>query len=379
MRRAAGVTLFGAVLTLAALTFNSAPLFVPGVAFIVLGVAIPAWVVLCAQGARIGRELAVERTVEGEPMTAMLRIRRGPFGLPGAEVLDPLGGRAVSVSRPLSILSGRTEARVAVMTRFQRRGVHRLGPPVVVVRDVLGLARVQVSGPGGTTQVLVLPRTEPIRWSAGGRGARTRRGDAGSAGEPFAAVDLDGLRPYREGTPASRIHWPAVARGAGLIERRLRPDGDTRPLVVLDARAAAEPEHLDDAVRAAASITLELGRTSGCRLLLPGERRSLSIEPDLIAWPTAHARLAMVQNAPGTPAPAIAAGAHLGLVFYVAASSERARPPAAGPSARIVVVLPSAVLPGGGPAPSFEVSGCRGFAPRAVPGAGRARARGRAA
>ncbi len=379
MRRAAGVTLFGAILTLAALTFNSAPLFVPGVAFVVLGVVIPAWVVLCAQGARISRELALERTVEDEPVTAMLRIRRGPFGLPGAEVLDPLGGRAVSVSRSLSLLSGRTEARVAVTTCFPRRGVQRLGPPVVVVRDVLGLARVQVDGAGGMTQVLVLPRTEPVRWSGGGRGARTRRGDAASSAEPFAAVDLDGLRPYREGTPASRIHWPAVARGAGLIERSLRPDGDTRPLVVLDARAAAAPEHLDAAVRAAASLTLELARTSGCRLLLPGERRSLGVEPDLIAWPTAHARLAMVQDGPGTPAPALAPGAHLGLVFFVAASSERVRPPAAGPSARIVIVLPTALLPGGGPAPSFEVSGCRGFAPRALPGAARERAGGRAA
>ena len=54
--------------------------------------------------------------------------------------------------------------------------------------------------------------------------------------EPMGATEVDGLRPYRQGTPASRIHWPALARGAGLLERRLRADTDSRPLVVVDAR-----------------------------------------------------------------------------------------------------------------------------------------------
>ena len=94
-----------------------------------------------------------------------------------------------------------------------------------------------------------------------------------------AAVDMDGLRPYRVGTPASRIHWPAVARGHGLIERRLQADGDSRPLVVLDARLPgpdAQSELLDAAVRAAASLVLELARRGGCGLLLPGEQRPIS-------------------------------------------------------------------------------------------------------
>ena len=44
MRRAAAVALCGIVLTLAALTFNAAPLFVPGVAFTLLGTVTPLWV-----------------------------------------------------------------------------------------------------------------------------------------------------------------------------------------------------------------------------------------------------------------------------------------------------------------------------------------------
>src|SRR5205807_7539470 len=106
--------------------------------------------------------------------------------------------------------------------------------------------------------------------------------------DPLAAVDIDGLRPYRHGTSASRIHWPAFARGAGLLERRLRADSDMRPLVVLDARGSGPPEHLDAAVRAAASLTLELARRRGCRVLLPGERRGIVVEPDLVAWRRVH-------------------------------------------------------------------------------------------
>ena len=101
-----------------------------------------------------------------------------------------------------------------------------------------------------------------MRWLGSGHSRRLRLPDGRAGSEALAAVDLDGLRPYRPGTPASRIHWPAVARGAGLIERRLQADGDARPLVVLDARTPASAgragvDLLDAAVRAAASLVLE--------------------------------------------------------------------------------------------------------------------------
>ena len=51
MRRSAGVALSGVVLMLAAFTFDAAPLFVPGVAFALLGALTPLWVGR-ARGAR---------------------------------------------------------------------------------------------------------------------------------------------------------------------------------------------------------------------------------------------------------------------------------------------------------------------------------------
>jgi uncharacterized protein (DUF58 family) len=176
-------------------------------------------------------------------------------------------------------------------------------------------------------------------------------------------VDIDGLRPYREGTSASRIHWPALARGAGLLERRLLPDSDTRPLVVLDARGAGPIEHLDAAVRAAASLTLELARQGGCRLLLPGERRAVMVEADLSSWSSVHARLALVEGGEGTSAPALGATRSLGPVFYVAAQSLERLPAAlagaAGGACVLVVPVQLGQRPSGGAA--FEVAGCRGY------------------
>jgi uncharacterized protein (DUF58 family) len=224
-------------------------------------------------------------------------------------------------------------------------------------------------------ELLVLPRTERVKW-IGGAGERFRRAAGGSSIEPMGSSEVDGLRPYRPGTPASRIHWAALARGAGLLERRLRAESETRPLVVVDARCSGPTEHLDAAVRAAASLVLELGRRTGCGLLLPGERRPLEVEPDLSAWPVAHARLAMVEGGPETRAPALAPGIRSSQVLYVAASPLARLPvglTAAGVRAA-VLVIPRPLVGQAGHDASFEVAGCIGF----VVGAGR-RTRERAA
>ena len=145
-------------------------------------------------------------------------------------------------------------------------------------------------------EVLVLPRMLPGHARpAGGRGRRPAH--ARAALTAAAETEIDGLRPHREGAPASRIHWPALARGAGLMERKLISEADSRPLVVLDPRAPRAPEALDAAVRAAASLVVHFARRGGCALLLPGRpARARSIEPDLLAWPPAHVRLALLDE-----------------------------------------------------------------------------------
>lgn len=369
VKRALGVALAGVALTLVAFMFDAAPLFVPGIAFAAVGLAAPAWVWLSARGASVHRHLDSERVVEDQPVSATIEVRRSRLGFPGGEVVDPLAGTRLSLTRCLSLVGGADEAHVRVIARFPRRGIHQVQPPSLIVRDPLELARVVIVSSAPARQLLVLPRTEPVNWLVPDNGARSDSADGRVPADALAAVDLDGLRPYRPGTPASRIHWPAVARGAGLIERRLQPDSDDRPLVVLDARGDGPPELLDAAVRAAASLALELARLGGCGLLLPGERRATTISQGLANWPAAHARLALVEGGPDTRAPALgAARARVGAVFYVASQPfERVAAAVLGvTSGAGMLVLPAVLSEGpfGARAPasaSFEVAGCRGF------------------
>ena len=112
----------------------------------------------------------------------------------------------------------------------------------------------------------MLPRIEPVT-APGGGGAGAGPGRArhapGLSGRrldaSLAELEIDGLRPYREGAPASRIHWPTVARRGEMLERRLVAELDSAPLVVLDRSAPASEEALDSAVRAAASLCVWLG------------------------------------------------------------------------------------------------------------------------
>ena len=379
--RAAIVAGCGLVLCLVSLIFDAAPLFVPAVGLLALGVGTPTWVWLAAKGAAAERQLPAERVIEDEPVDATIEVRRGRLGLPGAEVVDPFTGSRFELSGELSPVKGDRTTNVKVRSRFPRRGLHRLPPPALTVRDPLDLTRAEAVGRAGSQQVLVLPRTEPVRWLGAGHSRRLRLPDGHAGSEALAAVDLDGLRPYRPGTPASRIHWPAVARGAGLIERRLQADGDTRPLVVLDARTPASAggdavELVDAAVRAAASLVLEFSRAGGCGLVLPGEQRPTMIDRELIAWPAAYARLALVEGGSASRAPVLGPmSGRGGAVVYVAASPvERLgavlSTPGGGPT---VLVVPEAELVSGHPRGvrsarhTLTVSGCQGF----VLGAGR--------
>jgi uncharacterized protein (DUF58 family) len=368
VRRAGAVAVAGLALILVALMFDAAPLFVPGIALVVLGVAAPAWVQLAVRAAGIERELDSDRVVEDEPIEATIQVTRGHWGLPGAAVLDPLAGKPVLLYAPMSLLSGAQSASVRIVARFPRRGIRRIDPPTLVVSDALELARAVRVSPSPPQELLVLPRTERVRWVPGA-GEKWRRAAGVASVEPMGATEVDGLRPYRPGTPASRIHWPALARGAGLLERRLQADTDSRPLVVLDARQPgppsppSPPEHLDAAVRAAASLVLELGGRVGCGLLLPGEHRPLEVEPDLTAWPIARTKLALIEGGPGTRAPGLAPGARSAQVVYVAATSLSRLPPGlVGAGVRAaVLVIPTPLVTQPVHDATFEVAGCVGF------------------
>ena len=361
MRRAAGAASLGFAFAFAGATFDTASLYLPAVALVLLAAGAVAWVRLAALGADIKRIPGPHTIEEGQPYPLRLEVKAGVLPAPGGELTDPL------LDEPVRI-GGMSSRRVRIDVRFQRRGRRVLEPGTLVIRDPLALAvrEVTASGHEQVQELLVLPRVEPLlNADAGGAGANGSTGgpDGGGARARLrgrlqgaaAELDLDGLRPYREGTPASRIHWPVVARSGEMVERRLSADADSAPLVVLDATAPPSEEALDQAVRAAASLCVHLGHHGGCALLLPGDRRPAPLAGDLSAWPALHVRLAVVQAA-GTRPP-LARARRAGAVFWVSARPDAPRELARAAFGGGWLVSPGA--PANGKA-EFTVAGCSG-------------------
>ena len=296
-----------------------------------------------------------------------------PWACPGAEVYDPFTASRLEVGGPAVAAAGRALG--------QRSRRHPLRPPraadaraaVACTSATRSTSRAwRRSARRPRSSCWCCPRTEPVRWLTAAGRRRFELPDGDAASEAFAAVDLDGLRPYRPGTPASRIHWPALARGAGLIERRLQADGDTRPLIVLDTRGSGDLELLDAAVRAAASLTLELARGGGCGLLLPGEQRADRRRPRAdqlagglrAAGPGARRSRHAGPGAGPLRRPARAAALRRRRAARAPARCPRAAPAADSrswwcPRQALVDGRPRGVR--GALLPTLDVSGCRGF------------------
>jgi uncharacterized protein (DUF58 family) len=348
MRSAIGCAALGLLLLVVAGTFDAEPLYVTGAALVLLGAGAGAWIALGAWGATVTRTLAARSVAEEEPLSVVVEATRGRLPLPPGWIDEAL------LPGPVRITAGRSRARVRAEVTFGRRGRRVLPPPALVLRDPFGLAQRVLTG-GHDDEVLVLPRVSKVRaTSGGGEGVSAH---ARAALVAAAETEIDGLREHREGSPASRIHWPTVARGAGMMERKLISEADSRPLVVLDPRAPASRDALDAAVRAAASLTVHFARRSGCGLVLPGDRRAVTIDPDLLAWPQAHVRLALIEDVAG---PALSAAQNRrGLVVYVASRVIDRPPRGLGRTpGGCLLVVPGAIA---GRNAVLEVAGCQGF------------------
>ena len=354
---AVATTGLGVSLALAGAAFGSPSLLVPGIALVLLALTAVLWVEAAAFGARLHREPGPERIVEGDAYAVAFELRRGILPPPGGELDEPLldGSIRVGPLRP---------RRVERDVRLPRRGRHSLDGSTWTIRDPLGLRERRIATAAGG-ELLVLPRVHPVRAAglgAAGVGAGAARlGEEGVASVREAQAvefDIDGLRPYRAGSPATRIHWPAVARSGEMHERRLVAGAEALPVVVLDAEHPDSEDALDMAVRAAASICVFLAGSGGCAVLLPGHRAPAALDARLRAWPQIHAGMAMVRAGAPTAVPSRVGGA--GSVFWVSGGGlGRARRllRGYGPGPHFLVA------PGPAPGPAaFEVAGCSAVA-----------------
>jgi uncharacterized protein (DUF58 family) len=354
--RAPAAAVLGLLLVLAGAGFESPSLVVPGVALAGLALVLGAWVEL-ARPARLVRAPGPRRIIEGEAYHLRIELRGARLPLPRGVLTDPL------LARP-AVLGPRSPRRYEAEVRAGRRGRFDLAPASLLVADPIGLHSRRVeSEPGG--ELIVLPRIEPVlaagRGPARGRNSILARVEEGASASRMDAraieLEVDGLRPYREGSPASRIHWPALARTGELVERRLVAGSDAAPLVVLDAARPDGAAELDAAVRAAASLCFRLASAAGCAILMPGDRRATEIGDDLHAWPAVHVRLALVEPAASPPSPSRAL--RTGAVFWVAARARAALPaPLAAAGGERFLVVPAGSAGAG--AIAFSVGGCEG-------------------
>jgi len=142
--------------------------------------------------------------------------------------------------------------------RSHTRGVHRIGPLGVRVRDPFGLG-LRTAAVSGEAELVVLPRVVPLP------AARSLGSGIGSEGSVPHMVALHGeddqtVREYRDGDDLRRIHWPASARTGELMVRQEDRPAKRRAVVVLDSRTvghggSGRSSSLEWCVTTAASVT----------------------------------------------------------------------------------------------------------------------------
>jgi len=147
---------------------------------------------------------------------------------------------------------------VQYTVRSHTRGVHRIGPLGVRVRDPFGLT-LRTAAVSGDAEIVVLPKVVPLPH---GRSLGSGIGSEGSVPHMVAlhGEDDQTVREYRDGDDLRRIHWPATARTGELMVRQEDRPAKRRAVVVLDTRAlghggSGRSSSLEWCVTTAASVT----------------------------------------------------------------------------------------------------------------------------
>jgi uncharacterized protein (DUF58 family) len=193
----------------------------------------------------------------------------------------------------------------AVELTVGRRGTYRLAPSQLRLRDLFGICDWPLRA-GQAEPLLILPTPDDPA------DAESRRRATADDPEP------DGFQAYVPGLPVARIHWPALARGAGLQVRRFAAPPSGLPLVVVDSAGTRDSLALDWTARRAAGLILALARSGGCRVLLPGDASETTVNAPDAGWRAVHRRLATLDASVLSSAPP---GAGHGSVVQIRASA----------------------------------------------------------
>lgn len=171
------------------------------------------------------------------------------------------GARAEDAPLPDLPPGARTSVSVSVVP--ERRGRLRLGSPVFLRPDPLGLRRARRTA-GEPASVLVLPKRYPVDpLSLPGR-RRHQPGGVTLASSVGESQEFVSLRDYRPGDPLRKIHWRSWAKAGRPIVKECQEEHFVRHALALDTSCSAGPA-FEEAVSVAASFAA--GTTSPDSLL----------------------------------------------------------------------------------------------------------------
>ena len=197
----------------------------------------------------------------------------------------------------------RVEEAIPVVARYEilcrPRGVYRVGPASITVRDPFALAE---SGgvAGKADRLVVYPTVDDLEGLPIVRGqdptVNTSRANFSQTG----GEDFFTLREYQQGDDLRRVHWPSSAKRDELMIRQLEMPWQSRALIVLDPRREMypSPDAFEHAVRGAASVVRHLFQ-AGFSPSLWANSRDLFNVASVEAYAMAMEQLATVQPQPG--------------------------------------------------------------------------------
>jgi uncharacterized protein (DUF58 family) len=181
-----------------------------------------------------------------------------------------------------SFVAQRVDAREPMTARYEvlckPRGVYKVGPAVLRVRDPMALAE-SVSSGRRADRLVVYPRVEDLRGLPVVRGQDPNVNSARANFSHSRGDDFFTLREYQLGDDLRRVHWPASAHRGDLMIKQLEMPWQSRALVLLDVRGAsyATPEGFEHAVRGAASALRHLYRRGFSPTLWTGQPRGTTV------------------------------------------------------------------------------------------------------
>ena len=277
------------------------------------------WIAAGAWGSQIERELGSRSVLEEQPLAVVITARSGTLPLPPGWIDEPLLPDPVrfQAGPALHARARRDRASGAAAAAGSRRRrsccATRSGSPS------------RSCAATHEDEILVLPRTYPVNVTAAGGEATPAH--ARAALIAAAETEIDGLRPFREGTPASRIHWPvgrARPRDDGAqadLGVRLAPARRARPA---RAGVAGRARRRGPRRRLAAAALRRAARAARC--CCPGDRRAV-VDRARPARPGRRRTCAWRCSTTRTGPALTAAQNRRGLVVFVSARPRR--PPAA--------------------------------------------------